>query len=144
MKLEQIQEAWTLDSVIDKSELGHESLRTPELHNKYFKMMMLVGQDLRAYNAKYRTLYKLKWEYYLGQLDPDTLKVRKWEPFALKVLRADVEKYLEADLELQGVREQMDAHKAKFEFVESILKEIHQRGFRIKNAIDWEKFKNGN
>ena len=34
-------------------------------------------------------------------------------------------------------------HKEKIEFLESVIRTINNRGFQIKNAIDWEKFKVG-
>ena len=144
MKLEEIQAAWDKDCKVDRSELGYESTRTPELHNKYFKLLLLEGQTLRMYEAEYKKLYKLKWEYYLGQLDKDTLARLKWEPFALKILKSDVDTYLEADDGLIAAKEKFDYQKAKFEYLESILKKIHTRAFDIKNAIEWEKFKVGN
>lgn len=143
MKLEEIQKEWDKDSKIDGSELGQESLRTPELHNKYFKMLLQVGQDLRGLEAKYKLLFRLKWEYYLGILDKATLTQRKWEQFSLKVLRSDVGTYLDSDLELQETKEKVDFAKTKFEYLESILKTVHNRGFSIKNAIEWERFKTG-
>lgn len=144
MKVEEIMAAWDQDCKVDRTELGFESTRTPELHNKYFKMLLLEGQMLRKLEVDYKKLLKLKWEYYLGQLDKDTLATQGWQPFALKVLRSDVEMYLDADDGLIVAKERFDSQKAKFEYLENILKKIHTRAFDIKNAIEWEKFKVGN
>ena len=38
MVLEEIYELWHKDSIIDKTELGDESLKIPQLHHKYFKI----------------------------------------------------------------------------------------------------------
>ena len=38
MKLEEIQELWSSDCVIDDTELDLESVKIPELHNKYLKI----------------------------------------------------------------------------------------------------------
>lgn len=143
MKLEEIQQHWEKDSKFDQSELGVESLRTPDLHNKYFKMLLTEGQALRAFETKYKELYRYKWEYYLGLLDKDTLEQKEWQPIALKILRADVGIYLDSDKDLQAAKEQFEFQKGKFKLLEDIIKAVHNRGFSIKNAIDWEKFKNG-
>ena len=34
-------------------------------------------------------------------------------------------------------------NREKIDFLESVIKTINIRGFHIKNAIDWEKFKVG-
>lgn len=143
MKLDEIKTHWDQDCKIDSSELGTESLKIPELHNKYFKMMMTEGQILRSLDAQLKRLYKLKWEYYLGILDHDTLKDKGWEPWSLKILRTDISTYTDSDKDLQELKEKHDFQKEKFNFIEQILKTIHNRGFSIKNAIDWERFKNG-
>ena len=46
MKLEEIQEFWHKDREIDYSELGTESIRIPQIHDKYLKIytMILVGK----------------------------------------------------------------------------------------------------
>lgn len=143
MKLDEIKAFWDVDSKIDSSELGVESLRTPEVHNKYFKYMLSEGQVLRSLDAQYKRLYRLKWEYYLGLLDQDTLKKQGWEPWSLKILRGDVGIYLDSDEEMQALKEKLDFQKEKFNFIEQILKVVHNRGFAIKSAIDWIKFQNG-
>ena len=37
MKTEEIIAAWEIDSELDRTELGKESLRIPQLHSKYLK-----------------------------------------------------------------------------------------------------------
>ena len=40
MTMEEIMEAWSNDSNIDRTELGEESLKIPQLHSKYYKMLI--------------------------------------------------------------------------------------------------------
>jgi hypothetical protein len=42
MKFEEIQYQWTLDCVMDETELSHESIKIPQLHNKYLIFYLLV------------------------------------------------------------------------------------------------------
>ena len=46
MKLEDIQELWTSDCVLDDLQLDVESTRIPELHNKYFKILKKTSELL--------------------------------------------------------------------------------------------------
>ena len=38
MTIDEINDEWTKDSNIDRTELGEESLKIPQLHNKYLKI----------------------------------------------------------------------------------------------------------
>ena len=52
--------------------------------------------------------------------------------------------YLEADEDLINIEMKIEfINKALF-YLDHILKMISNRSFQIKNAIDWEKFINGN
>lgn len=143
MKLEEIQLMWERDAQIDRTELGEESLRIPQLHSKYFKIFSQERLLLRKMEAEFKTLYKDKLEWYNGTIAEEKLKEREWEPNPLRILRTDVPVHLEADSELQMVNLRIEMQKEKVDFVESIIKTLPTRGYQIKGAIDWEKFKMG-
>ena len=56
MKLEDIQELWHRDSEIDYTELGTESIRTPQIHDKYLKIFTDERIRLKELSLNY-----LKW-----------------------------------------------------------------------------------
>ena len=128
---------------MDQTELAQESIKIPLLHHKYYKLFVDEGLTFKAYEQQYKTLYKLKYEYYMGTLDEETLSERGWEPNGLKILKADLPIYMEADPDLQQIQAKIDIQKQKISFLESVIKTISNRGFLIKNAIDWERFKVG-
>ena len=131
------------DLVMDDTELDIESLRTPQLHNKYLnfyhdeKLVYVMEEE------EYKKLYRLKWEYYTGKLDQETLDELGWEPFQLNILKADIDKYLNADEELSLIRMRLSYTKEKVDYLESIIKIISNRQWNIRSAIDWRKFVNG-
>lgn len=143
MKLTDIQTQWELDCNIDRTELGNESIRIPQLHSKYFKIFSQERLTLRTLESEYKILYKLKFEWYMGTISDDILRSNQWEPNPLKILRTDIPTYMDADPDLQGLIFRIDTQKEKIDFVESIIKSLSNRGFQIKAAIDWEKFKMG-
>lgn len=143
MKLEEIQETWSRDSQIDRTELGEESLRIPQLHSKYFNLFSAERLRLRNLENEYKRFYKAKFEYYNGVMDEKELKNWEWEPFALRILKSDLNIYLEGDKDLIKARQTIDLQKEKVEFLESIIKNLPARGYQIKAAVDWEKFKVG-
>lgn len=143
MKIEEIFNEWERDSSFDRTELGDESLRTPKLHHKYFKFFSNERLILRKLEADYKSLYKDKYEYYTGILDEVTLRQNGWEPFQLKILKTDVSTYMDADDDIIKISLRIGMQKEKIDALESIIRTITNRGFAIKNAIDWEKFKTG-
>lgn len=143
MKLEDIQQLWEHDSDIDRTELGEESLRIPQLHSKYFKLYSNERLVLKKYQADYKQLYKDKFQYYNGTLDEETLRERQWEPNPLKILRTDIPVHIDGDKDLQLIQMKIDIQEEKITFLESAIKSLTNRGFQIKAAIDWAKFQNG-
>jgi len=143
MKLEEIQLLWERDAQIDRTELGEESLRIPQLHSKYFKIFSQERLLLRKMEADFKQMYKNKYEWYNGSISEESLKEHEWEPNPLKILRTDIPMHLEADRDLQSLSLKMEMQKEKVEFVEAVIKSLTTRGFQIKSAIDWERFKMG-
>lgn len=143
MKLEDIQAAWEQDSKIDRTELGEESLKIPQLHSKYFNMYSQEKLLLRKLEADLKVLQRLKHEYYTGVISEEDLKEREWEPFMLKILRTDLNLYLDSDKDLQTIQLRIEVQREKVDFLESAIKSLTNRGFQIKNAIEWTRFQMG-
>ena len=143
MKLEEIQQLWENDSTIDRTELGEESLKIPQLHSKYFKIFSSERMTLRKLESDLKVLHKQKFEYYSGTLDEQTMKENGWEPNPLRILRTDLLMYLESDKEYSLLQLRIEMQKEKIDFLESIIKSLSTRGYQIKSAIEWEKFKVG-
>ncbi len=143
MKFDDIMDLWQQDANMDNSELGEESLKIPQLHHKYYKMLVQEGLLLKKYEQDYKAMNRLKFEYYMGVLDEETLREHDWEPFQLKVLKQDLSTYIDSDVDMQTIQAKIDIQKQKIAFLESVIKMVSNRGFLIKNAIDWERFKVG-
>lgn len=143
MKLEEIQFLWEEDSQIDRTELGEESLKISKLHNKYFKIFSNERLSLRKLEMDYKSLYKLKYQYYQGILSDEEYKELGWEPFQLKVLKQDIPVYIEGDADIININLRIGLQSEKVSYVESIIKSLANRGYQIKNVIEWEKFKVG-
>lgn len=143
MKLDEIQTLWEEDSQIDRTELGEESLRIPSLHAKYFKLFSQERLTLRKMEVEFKQLYRDKFEWYSGTLSEEILKEYGWQPNPLRILRSDVSLYLESDKELSSISLKIELQKEKVDFLEAIIKSLSNRGFQIKAAVEWEKFKMG-
>ena len=140
MDLETLQNQVDVDLKIDDTELDLESIRTPQLHNKYLKLFTKYSLQLKKAKDDYDGLYKFKWEYYTGKA---TLSVYKAEPFDLKVLKSDVHIYLNADEELQKLGQRQEYLNVVVVYLERVLREINNRNWNIRNTIEWKKFLHG-
>ncbi len=140
MDLEQLQELADKDLKINDTELDIESLKTPQLHNKFMKHLTKFKLLLSKSQIEYYTLRKEKWEYYTGKA-PQQVYAEK--PFNLKILKTDIDKYLDADPELVKYKQKVEYIQTVIDFLDRTIKQIANRGFQIKNAIDWRKFTSG-
>src|SRR6056300_1002689 len=140
MDLEKLQEQADKDLKINDTELDLESLKTPQLHNQYMKHLTKYKLMLSRAETEYSILKREKWEYYTGKSDAS---VYAEKPFDLKILRTDIDKYLESDEDLQRQKQKVDYLSTTVDFLDRTIRQIGNRGFTIKNAIDWRKFTSG-
>ena len=140
MVLEQLQNEAEKDLKIDNEKLDIESLKTPELYAKYLKIYTRWNLLSKQAESEYKVLFRKKWEYYSGKAPPS---VYQEKPFDLKVLKQDLPTYLESDEELIKSKHKVDYHTAMCDYAERVCKSINNRGFQIKNAIDWKRFLEG-
>lgn len=143
MTLEDIQKLWEKDADIDRTELGEESLKISQLHSKYYKIFSTERLTLKKLTYDLIALKQKKREYFLGLMDPEELHELGWEPQPLQILKADVGDYISADPDIIQLELKKSYQQEKVDFVENIIKSLVNRGFNIRAAIDWEKFKVG-
>jgi hypothetical protein len=143
VKLEDIQQLWQQDSNIDRTNLAEESLKIPLLHSKYFNMLSAERLLLKKLRGDYDRLIRLKHEYYLGSIAQEDLRANEWEPFQLKVLRSDLNIYIDSDTDIQQIKMRIQIQEEKVEFLESAIKSLSVRGYQIKAAIEWTRFQMG-
>ena len=65
-----------------------------------------------------------------------------WEQFQF-ALKSDVNTYLEADGDLIKLLEKKVYHEEAISVIESIMSELKQRTWQLRDFISWEKFVNG-
>ena len=70
-------------------------------------------------------------------------EVYQSQPFDLKILKSDINIYLEADAELQQQDQKVEYLKQVVNYLERVLREINNRNWNIRNAIEWKKFLHG-
>ena len=140
MTLEELQIQADKDLKINDTELDLESLKTPQLHNQYLKHLTKYKLMLSRSETEYNILKREKWEYYTGKAPAEVYALK---PFDLKILKTDIDKYLDSDVELQRQKQKVDYLQTTVDFLDRTIRQISNRGFLIKDAIDWRKFTSG-
>ena len=143
MKFEDIQKSWSSDCEIDETELSQESVKIPQLHNKY--LILFHNERLRLRTLKYdhTKLVRRKKDYFSGRMTAEEMESLDWEPIQLKLLKADIDTYIEADDDVIESSKIIALAEEKVGYLESIVKSLSNRGYLIKNAIDWKRFTEG-
>lgn len=143
MKISEVFDEWDKDSKIDWSNLGHESVRIPELHNKYYKVFLKESLRFKKMESDLKTLRFEKWEFYIQGPTKETQSKGWIFPSIGKILKNEVEMYINVDKEVVEATLQLAQQQEKVDLLESIIKNISNRTFYIKNAIDFLRFTNG-
>ena len=143
MNVEQIVNEWNKDCKIDETELGAESSKIPQVHNKYIKIFMGERIALYKLKAESKKTRRTLLEYYLGELDQEELEQLGRPQFYKKLLKNEVDTYIESDDMMIEANLRLGMQEEKVSYLEAIIKIINNRGFQIKSAIDWAKFTTG-
>lgn len=143
MKLEQIFEMWGEDSKIDSNNLGDEALKIASLHHKYHEVYTNERMRLRSLEFNMKGLKLDKYEFYTQGATKETQEKGWVLPPIGRVLKSDVQQYLDADKDLINLALKIGMAHEKIDLLESIIKSLSNRGYQIKTALDWARFTSG-
>ena len=141
INLDKIQSMWQEDCKIDIDNMHEESIKVPQLHSKYHEILNnLILLRTKAQKIQ-KSVRHERYEYYSGKADPD---VYEREPFPKKVRDKDaLIRYMDADDRVSDANLKVEYYDVMINYTESILKQISNRTYQIKNSIDWHKFQAG-
>ena len=132
---------WKKDSVIDGDLYCEESTKIPQLHMKYMEFHNTFSLMKKEKELDMKRLIKEKWLYYKGKAPSS---VYKEMPFDFKLTtKEEINMFIESDDDIMKLQYRIDYLEQTLLYLDSVLRMINNRNFQIKNAIDWEKFKNG-
>ncbi len=149
-KFLKIKEEWATDSHVDfkfknknyTADLGKISMEIPFQHNKYLNHYTDLSQIKTSLEFEVRKLVREKREYYSGEAEA---RVYAEKPFGSSIKTADKMKvYLESDDDIINQEAKIKYIDQMLYFLDHVLKLVSQRNYHVRNAIEWEKFINGN
>ena len=140
MNLDELKLQVQRDLKVDDEHLDTESLKNQEIKATYLDHK--TRYELLLYRAKgdYKRLYREKWEYYGGKSDA---KIYATKPFDLKVLKTDLAVYISSDEEIIDAENKVGYLETVVDYIKGVIKSVDNRGWDIKNAIEWKKFEAG-
>ena len=140
MNLDELKLQVQRDLKVDDEHLDTESLKNQEIKATYLDHK--TRYELLLFKAKgdYKRLYREKWEYYGGKADA---KIYATKPFDLKVLKTDLAVYITSDEEIINAENKVGYLETVVDYIKGVIKSVDNRGWDIKNAIEWKKFEAG-
>ena len=82
-----------------------------------------------------------RYNFYTGKAEPE---VYAEEPFPYKVREKDaIQRHLDADERLTKIDLKIRYYDTTLKFLEEIIRNVSNRTYQIKNAIEWHKFQSG-
>ena len=140
MNLEELKLQVQNDLRVNDEHLDTESLKNQEIKAKYLEHKSRFELLLFKAKGDYKRLYREKWEYYGGKADA---KIYATKPFDLKVLKTDLGVYISADEEIIDAENKIGYLETVVDYIKGVIKSVDNRGWDIKNAIEWKKFEAG-
>ena len=140
MNLDELKLQVSQDLKVDDEHLDTESLKNQEIKATYLDHKSKFELLLFKAKGDYKRLYREKWEYYGGKADA---KIYASKPFDLKVLKTDLGVYISADEEIIDAENKIGYLETVVDYIKGVIKSVDNRGWDIKNAIEWKKFEAG-
>ena len=131
--LEQTKAEMEEDSKITAN-LYDESLRQVNLHSKWIIKLSNAKKEYRQLKQNKDSVYLKLWKFYQQKMS-QSFQTQYIVGFSEKVLKSDVDKYIEADEAWVKIKETVQNQYALVELIEGMMEGVKQRGFAIKHAI---------
>jgi len=145
MSLDDLVDFWSEDVKIDYTthNLDQIILDIGVLHAKYLKIMVVHGDILRETERALKRATALKAAYYSGKISREEEKKYGWEPFQQILTGKQLQDKLDVDPSLSAGQKKLAMHTEMVEACKMIIKEIGNRSYQIRAAIDWQKVRDG-
>ena len=146
MTLEEVLNQWTIDSLIEKTDLDEVSRKTPALHAKYLSLLVNAKLKMKKQEMDQKTLLKEKWLWYNGKMTEEKIKELGWNPDpldGLKIMKGDMDHYYDSDPEIQASELKIQYLKTMIDTLNEIVNNLNWRHQTIGNMIKWKQFESG-
>lgn len=143
MKLSELKEEASQDLQIDRTDLETSILNLSMLCSKWHNYRIEQASIVSLNQFKYKKLEAKKKKYYLGKLTEDEMDRLGWESEGYKVLKGDVQMWLDDDDDLITEAQKLTYQKEILNFIEKQMDLLDSNKWLIKDLINVRKFLEG-
>jgi hypothetical protein len=144
MTLDQYHLEWAADAVISADALDADARRVPMLHAKWWRFYTEERLSYRKLDFELQTLRHHKHEWFSGKMVDEERLALKWPPQPKLIRkREEIDRHVTADPDVMTLAMARAVLEETLHFLEDVIKSINKRGYDIKNAIDFLRFKMG-
>ena len=129
------------DAKIDYSQLEVEASKTPSLIQKWNRILTEAKFKEKLLKLDLKTLRSKKWEYYAGKSSHE--EYMENPPSGTKILKGDIEKYIEMDKNVKELAEKLSAQEVVVEYLQNTLNTMRDRSYSVQAAIKMRIFLSG-
>ena len=141
MNLDELKKQAKEDLAITEHEnMDQGSYKNQLIKPKWLEYKTNYEQLLIMRKTDHQKMWREKWEYYGGKADA---KVYAAKPFDIKVLKNDLQMYIQSDDEILELQNKISYYESIIKYIEGIIKSIDNRQWDIRNSQDWKKFEAG-
>jgi hypothetical protein len=127
----------------EEVDLDEASLKIPSLLHRWADFMTAEKIKMRQIERQQNEWYKIMYSYYAGKLSKEELDEYNLHPFPHKLLKQDIDTWINADPKLNDIEDTRILQEQKINFIDRKMKELSTRQWNIKAAIDHRKFMSG-
>jgi len=143
MTLEALHTEWAKDQDLPLDRPDKAIRDVPLLHAKWWRYYTDERQRYLLLKQEHDGLRHAKFEWYVGRLDETEREKYGWPHQHLRIVRQEVETYLNSDADLRPLAGKLEIQETKLKFIEDAIKHINARGYLIHSYIDFLKFSQG-
>lgn len=145
MTLDDLVDCWSEDVKIDyaSAALDQLVLNVGVLHSKYLKIMVTHNDLLHDTERALKRATAIRTAYYTGKISREEEKKYGWEPYQQILSGKQLTDVLDVDASLAAGQKRVVFHTDMVEACKLIIKEVGNRSYQIRSAIDWQKVRDG-
>lgn len=121
-------------------DLDKEAKKVPQLQASAINFRSNENGVLKLLELELEKIYCERWIYYSGKASPE---VYKTEPFDLKVMKGDIDIFINGDPKVRELKSKIENQRIKVVALDEFIKALNQRTWLIKNVIDWNRLQQG-
>ena len=142
MTIEAILEVIDANSNIRDDQLDREDERCYKIQFKYQNMLIVERKTLYKLQERESQLKLYKEMFYQGKLEAKEYKGKQFDA-SLKIVKSDLPLWVNADTEMQKIREEINEQEIKIDTLMNALNVANYRNNHVKNHFEILRFMNG-